>query len=164
MRAAVLVLALLVAGCLPDPQPHHGPLDDELAARVRAALEATIRAIPEAEMPSERQLEWQAELLANFARDAAPAYEALTTGTLDATGLQDFGTTMVARMRERQGEDARPPLVLSTLLADPELDADERILLLGTINRMATEAHVELSRTEREFLGRPVAEPPDGGR
>jgi hypothetical protein len=160
MRLALIpLLLLLLVGCLPETQPHHDPLDQALRESVRTALVETITALG-GQPPSERQLDWQASLLANFARDAGPAYAAVTEGRLDAPRLQEFGQTMVERMRERQGADAQPPEILDHLLQQaPPLSEGERLLLLGSINRLVSEGHVKLSETELRFLGRPVPRP-----
>lgn len=162
MRAPVLVLVLLLAACLPEQQPHHQPLEESLVTAVRAALVATIGAIPDTPMPSEASLDHESRLLAHFARNAEPAYAALADGSLDDDRLRRFGATMVARMRERQGAEMEPPLILDALLATQHaLEPAERVLLLGAINRLASQAQLPLSETERRFLGRETPQSDD---
>lgn len=163
MRPAILLpLLLWLTGCLPEPSPHHEPLDDALALEVRTALVDTIASIDPGSMPSERKLDWEAELLANFARDASPAFDAIREGRLEDARLQDLGRDLVARMAERGVEGMRPPLILSALLErEPPLEPGARLLLLGSLNRLASEAKLKLSKAELEFFGRPVPNLPD---
>lgn len=164
LLAPLLVLLVLLSAC--TAQPHLDAPDPALRARVTAALRACYHGLDldPAARPPARTTRWQAELYTQAARDAAASLAAIEAGRLDPARLRTLGAALIARLRQRDGADAQPPHILAHLLdPDIDLDTDAQILLLGALNRLATESHLALRPAERLLLGKPQRPRPQRG-
>ncbi|MHC5068004.1 MAG: hypothetical protein ACYTF0_05390 [Planctomycetota bacterium] len=139
-RFALVCIALIVAGC--GAQPHHHLADPAELNAVRSALDGYLGD----STLSEREREWQTRLLIGHAHDA-PLYQ-----RLDDVDLHSLADVVLTGLTERD-DTALPPLLLTTALADDDLDHGERVLLLGLCRRVAGEANLMLPLDTRIALG-----------
>ena len=153
----LMIASCLVLGC--QTQPHHTPADPELIAEVRLALDAVIADLQVEPPPSERELNQQATILTNLARNAIPAWEALHDGRLGDQRLRDLAEDMIQRMPEIPDVQREPPVILDQLLNSPRpWNPAQRILILGLTHRLVDQGPVQLSETEMRFFGRAPAQ------
>lgn len=136
--AALLLAALLLAGCQPPPSP-----DDATVAGLRAGVVATIAAmeVPAERRPSERALADNVGLLA--IQSPAERQAAIRDGGVGAASVVGPARDMLFRFaRERPGMSA--PEMLVWLAAHPEgLSRDQLLVLDALTSQLEREAKLK---------------------
>ncbi|MDA3960022.1 MAG: hypothetical protein PF961_04460 [Planctomycetota bacterium] len=165
MRPLLFIITMLtLVAC--TPQEHLNELDPAMRQEVDTALRSCYAELDlsDDQLPPERETRWQVELMAQAARNAAPALAQIRAGTMSDEQLRSLGTAIITMLKQRDGDDTEAPLILQHLL-DPKTDLSpaKRVLLLGAINRVVTENFLNISPEQTQLLGKPERQTRPGG-
>lgn len=140
MRAPVFCLLLLLCSC--TEQAHHQAAPDALVQRLLQAMQVTYTdAGLDSSVISNKEHRNLAYLLALHLQDHPARRAAIEQGDAETADLHQFARSSIDLVHaQRPGYPVRP--IITTLLADAELNTDQQLLLLACSARLLAESEV----------------------
>lgn len=140
-RLAVILICGVLLGC--ETKPHHQTPPPELIASLTSAVDACIAqaGITPEQLPSEREMARQIQLLAMHAQDSYAEIDLFDRERWDEAVLRAQAERSIEHLYERRGYELHDEHLLRILLATPPPLERDRVVLLIAISRQMRVEH-----------------------